>query len=70
MSNLINLGLSGLNAAQWGLTTTGQNISNASTPGYTIETPVFAQTGGKYTVRASCRRASRPSPSRVNTASI
>ncbi|MBW0448842.1 flagellar hook-associated protein FlgK [bacterium M00.F.Ca.ET.228.01.1.1] len=49
MSNLINLGLSGLNAAQWGLTTTGQNISNASTPGYTIETPVYAESGGQYT---------------------
>ena len=48
-SNLLNLGLSGLNAAQWGLTTTGQNISNASTPGYTIETPVYAETGGQYT---------------------
>ncbi|WP_345812176.1 flagellar hook-associated protein FlgK [Paraburkholderia sp. PREW-6R] len=48
-SNLINLGLSGLNAAQWGLTTTGQNISNASTPGYTIETPVFAESTGQYT---------------------
>jgi flagellar hook-associated protein 1 len=48
-SNLINLGLSGLNAAQWGLTTTGQNISNASTPGYTIETPVYAEAGGQYT---------------------
>ena len=49
MSNLINLGLSGLNAAQWGLTTTGQNISNASTPGYTIERPVYAESGGQYT---------------------
>ncbi|MFM0628479.1 flagellar hook-associated protein FlgK [Paraburkholderia xenovorans] len=49
MSNLINIGLSGLNAAQWGLTTTGQNISNASTPGYTIETPVYAESGGQYT---------------------
>lgn len=49
MSNLINLGLSGLNAAQWGLTTTGQNISNASTPGYTIENPVYAESGGQYT---------------------
>ncbi|MFL9959919.1 flagellar hook-associated protein FlgK [Paraburkholderia sediminicola] len=49
MSNLINIGLSGLTAAQWGLTTTGQNISNASTPGYTIETPVYAETGGQYT---------------------
>lgn len=49
MSNLINLGLSGLNAAQWGLTTTGQNISNSSTPGYSVETPVYAETGGQYT---------------------
>ncbi|MFM0740333.1 flagellar hook-associated protein FlgK [Paraburkholderia xenovorans] len=48
-SNLINLGLSGLNAAQWGLNTTGQNISNASTPGYTLETPVYAEAGGQYT---------------------
>ncbi|MFL9917710.1 flagellar hook-associated protein FlgK [Paraburkholderia fungorum] len=47
--NLISIGLSGLNAAQWGLTTTGQNISNASTPGYTIETPVYADSGGQYT---------------------
>ncbi|RDK01787.1 flagellar hook-associated protein FlgK [Paraburkholderia lacunae] len=48
-STLINLGLSGLNAAQWGLTTTGQNISNASTAGYTIERPVYAEAGGQYT---------------------
>ncbi|CAB3805204.1 flagellar hook-associated protein FlgK [Paraburkholderia fynbosensis] len=48
-SNLLNIGLSGLNAAQWGLTTTGENISNASTPGYSIETPVYAETGGSYT---------------------
>ncbi|MEA3128628.1 MAG: flagellar hook-associated protein 1 [Paraburkholderia sp.] len=47
--NLISIGLSGLNAAQWGLTTTGQNISNASTPGYTMETPVYAESGGQYT---------------------
>ncbi|MFM0338724.1 flagellar hook-associated protein FlgK [Paraburkholderia fungorum] len=49
MSNLINIGLSGLNAAQWGLTTTGQNISNASTPGYSIENPIYAESGGQYT---------------------
>ena len=49
-SNLLNIGLSGLNAAQWGLTTTGENISNASTPGYSIETPVYTETGGSYTV--------------------
>jgi flagellar hook-associated protein 1 len=49
-SNLLSIGLSGLNAAQWGLTTTGQNISNASTPGYSVETPVYSETGGSYTV--------------------
>lgn len=50
MSNtLMNLGVGGLNAAQWGLTTTGQNISNAATPGYTIERPVYAEASGKYT---------------------
>ncbi|HEY4297304.1 MAG TPA: flagellar hook-associated protein FlgK [Paraburkholderia sp.] len=48
-SNLLNIGLSGLNAAQWGLTTTGENISNASTPGYSIETPVYSEAGGTYT---------------------
>ncbi|MCX4164777.1 MULTISPECIES: flagellar hook-associated protein FlgK [Paraburkholderia] len=48
-SNLLNIGLSGLNAAQWGLTTTGQNISNASTPGYSVERPVYQETGGQYT---------------------
>ncbi|MGF6540618.1 flagellar hook-associated protein FlgK [Paraburkholderia youngii] len=48
-SNLLNIGLSGLNAAQWGLTTTGENISNASTPGYTMETPVYSEVGGNYT---------------------
>ena len=36
-NNIFNIGLSGLAAAQWGLTTTGQNISNAATPGYTLE---------------------------------
>jgi len=50
MSNtLMNLGLSGLNAAQWGLTTTGQNISNASTPGYSVERPIYAEASGQYT---------------------
>jgi len=33
----LNTGYSGLNAAQIGITTTGNNISNASTPGYTRE---------------------------------
>jgi flagellar hook-associated protein 1 len=48
-SNLLSIGLSGLNAAQWGLTVTGENISNTSTPGYSVEAPVYAETGGSYT---------------------
>jgi len=48
-SNLINIGLSGLNAAQWGLTTTSENISNATTAGYDVESPVYAETSGEYT---------------------
>ncbi|KVH69156.1 flagellar biosynthesis protein FlgK [Burkholderia ubonensis] len=50
MSNtLMNLGISGLNAAIWGLTTTSNNIANAATPGYTIERPVYAEASGQYT---------------------
>jgi flagellar hook-associated protein 1 len=48
-SNLLTIGLSGLQAAQWGLTTTGENISNASTPGYSMETPVYSEVAGTYT---------------------
>lgn len=33
-SSILNIGVTGLNAAQAGLLTTGHNISNASTPGY------------------------------------
>jgi flagellar hook-associated protein 1 len=50
MSNdIFTIGLSGLSAAQWGLQTTSQNISNASTPGYTVENPVYAEASGQYT---------------------
>ncbi|NML32054.1 flagellar hook-associated protein FlgK [Paraburkholderia antibiotica] len=48
-STLLTIGLSGLNAAQWGLTTTGENISNSSTPGYSMETPVYSEASGTYT---------------------
>ncbi|CAN7507444.1 flagellar hook-associated protein FlgK [Caballeronia sp. LjRoot31] len=47
--SLFDIGVSGLNAAQWGLTTTGQNISNAATPGYTLEKPVYQEASGQYT---------------------
>ncbi|RFU47511.1 flagellar hook-associated protein FlgK [Paraburkholderia sp. DHOC27] len=49
MSNLISIGLSGLNAAQWGLTTTSENIANSTTAGYDVESPVFSETPGQYT---------------------
>ena len=48
-SNLINIGLSGLNAAQWGLNTTSENISNSTTPGYDVESPVYSEASGQYT---------------------
>jgi flagellar hook-associated protein 1 len=47
-NNLFNIGLSGLNAAQWGLTVTGNNISNASTPGYDVESVQYQQGNGQY----------------------
>ncbi|KVR83991.1 flagellar hook-associated protein FlgK [Burkholderia vietnamiensis] len=64
MSNtFMNLGVSGLNAALWGLTTTGQNISNAATPGYSVERPVYAEESGQYT-------ASGYLPQGVNTVTV
>src|SRR5215471_11082481 len=48
-NNIFNIGLSGLAAAQWGLTTTGQNISNAATPGYTLEKVQYQEAPGQYT---------------------
>lgn len=51
-SGLLNISISGLNAAQAGLLTTGHNITNASTPGYnrqsivqTSAVPVYAGSG-------------------------
>ena len=48
-NNIFSIGLSGLNAAQWGLTTTGQNISNAATPGYTLEKVQYQEASGQFT---------------------
>ena len=48
-NNIFNIGVSGLNAAQWGLTTTGQNISNAATAGYTQEKVEYQEASGQYT---------------------
>ncbi|KMY85096.1 Flagellar hook-associated protein FlgK [Candidatus Paraburkholderia calva] len=48
-NNIFSIGLSGLNADQWGLTTTGNNISNAATPGYTLEKVSYTESSGQYT---------------------
>ena len=52
MASLLNIGITGLNAAQSGLVTTGHNISNAGTPGYSRQSivqstqdPVFSGGG-------------------------
>ncbi|MCP3712565.1 flagellar hook-associated protein FlgK [Paraburkholderia sp. CNPSo 3274] len=48
MSNIFSIGLSGLQAAQIGISTTGENISNSTTAGYTVETPVYQESAGQY----------------------
>jgi flagellar hook-associated protein 1 len=54
MSNLLNIGASGLNAAQVALTTVGNNISNVNTTGYSRQTVLqveaVAQSAGQYTI--------------------
>lgn len=54
MSSLFTIGTSGLNAAQLGLKTTGNNIANAGTDGYSRESIVqvdrVGQSNGQYTL--------------------
>jgi len=54
MSNLLSIGTSGLGAAQLGLKTTGNNIANAGTDGYSRQTTVqvdrAGQGNGRYTI--------------------
>ncbi|MDP1672631.1 MAG: flagellar basal body protein, partial [Burkholderiales bacterium] len=52
-SGIFGIGVSGLNAAQAGLVTTGHNIANANTPGYHRQaivqsTPAPLLTGGGF----------------------
>ncbi|HKU00373.1 MAG TPA: flagellar hook-associated protein FlgK [Paraburkholderia sp.] len=49
MSNIFSIGLSGLQAAQIGIATAGENISNSSTTGYNVEHAVFSEASGQYT---------------------
>ncbi|MEM1331349.1 MAG: flagellar hook-associated protein FlgK [Planctomycetota bacterium] len=46
LSNAINIGRSALTASQIGLNVAGNNIANASTPGFTRQTTRFAPAGG------------------------
>ncbi|WP_233840656.1 flagellar hook-associated protein FlgK [Dyella sp. 2HG41-7] len=54
MSSLLNIGISGLSAAQVALSTVSNNIANASTSGYSEESVVqsetIGQTNGRYTI--------------------
>lgn len=47
MASILGVGQSGLAAAQVGITTTGHNITNASTPGYSRELVIQASKGGQ-----------------------
>lgn len=49
MSSLYSLGLSGLNAAQAGLTTTGHNIDNSTTDGYNRQRVLTSTAGATAT---------------------
>jgi len=49
MSALLSVGQSALLAAYAQLRTTGHNIANANTPGYTRQDTVLASAGGQYT---------------------
>lgn len=48
-TGLFNIGVTGLAAAQTGLLTTGHNISNATTPGYTRQQTVQSTNTPQYT---------------------
>ena len=47
MGNILSVGQSGLLAAQLGVTTTGHNIANAATPGYSRQVVVQTSAGGQ-----------------------
>ncbi|WP_287497109.1 flagellar hook-associated protein FlgK [Pandoraea sp. CB10b_02] len=47
--SLINIGMSGLNASQFALNTTGNNISNSGTAGYNRQVVNYAQQNSQFT---------------------
>jgi len=48
-NSVLSIGITGLNAARLGLTTTGHNISNVSTPGFTRQTTIFTPASPQFT---------------------
>lgn len=54
MSNMLNTGISGLNAAQVALSTVSNNISNVNTAGYSrqtvLQTAAITQSAGRFTI--------------------
>ncbi|WP_233865202.1 flagellar hook-associated protein FlgK [Paraburkholderia adhaesiva] len=46
-TNIFSIGLSGLQAANLGIATSSENISNSTTAGYTVESPVYAEANGQ-----------------------
>ncbi len=48
-SNIFGASLSGMNAAQFGLSTTQHNIANANTPGYTRQSTLLSSQAGQLT---------------------
>lgn len=49
MANLLNIGLTGLQAHQTALATTGNNVSNTNTPGYSRQDVVFDSANSQLT---------------------
>ena len=48
--NLVNIGLTGLNANQFALDVTAQTLANINTPGYSRQQALMASVGGPNTI--------------------
>jgi len=58
MAGMLNIGLTGLNAAQMQLNTASHNIANAATPGYSRQT-VVQSTSARPSFRVPTIRCSQ-----------
>jgi flagellar hook-associated protein 1 FlgK len=66
--SLINIALTGSQAAQAGLNATSQNIANVATPGYTRQSPLFVAMQTNNGVRASAAGVAVPALIRFSDA--